>query len=98
MVTPQKQGKTVAYVLNTYGVSERRACRVLGIHRALMRYILTRPPLPKADGLKQIWRLDFVSDALSDGRRFRILSLVDQCSQECLALVVDTSLSAVRVA
>ena len=38
-------------------------------------------------------RLDFVADALADGRRFRILAVVDDFSRECLALVVDTSLS-----
>ena len=43
-------------------------------------------------------RLDFVADALADGRRFRILAVVDDFSRECLALVVDTSLSGVRVA
>ena len=62
------------------------------------RAIGTRAPLPRADGLNQIWSLDFVSDALSDGRRFRILSVVDQYSRECLGLVVDTSLSGARVA
>ncbi len=35
---------------------------------------------------------------LADGRRFRILAVVDDFSRECLALVVDTSLSGVRVA
>jgi putative transposase len=39
-----------------------------------------------------------VSDALADGRRFRILAMVDDFSRECLALVADTSLSGVRVA
>jgi putative transposase len=39
-----------------------------------------------------------VSDALADGRRFRILAVVDDFSRECLALVADTSLSGVRVA
>jgi putative transposase len=62
------------------------------------RAIGTRAPLPRADGINQIWSLDFVSDAIADGRRFRILSVVDQCSRECLALVVDTSLSGSRVA
>src|SRR5437867_13006643 len=33
-----------------------------------------------------------------DGRRFRILTVVDNCTRECLALVADTSLSGVRVA
>jgi putative transposase len=41
--------------------------------------------------------LDFVSDAFSDGRRFRILAVVDDYSRECLALVADTSLSGMRV-
>jgi len=44
------------------------------------------------------WSLDFVSDQLTDGRRFRILAVVDDCTRECLALVADTSLSGVRVA
>ena len=38
------------------------------------------------------WSLDFVSDQLLDGRRFRILTVVDDCTRECLALVADTSL------
>jgi putative transposase len=45
----------------------------------------------------QRWSLDFVSDTL-DGRRFRILVVVDDCTREFLALVIDTSLSGHRVA
>ena len=44
------------------------------------------------------WSLDFVSDQLTCGRRFRILTVVDDCTRECLALVADTSLSGIRVA
>jgi putative transposase len=44
------------------------------------------------------WSLDFVSDQLTDGRCFRILTIVDDCTRECLVLVADTSLSGVRVA
>lgn len=44
------------------------------------------------------WSLDFVSDQLNDGRRFRIMAVVDDCTRECLALIVDTSLSGMRVA
>ena len=47
--------------------------------------------------INQRWSLDFVSDTLSDGRRFRILAIVDDFSRECLTLVVDTSLGGVRV-
>ncbi len=49
-------------------------------------------------GPNQRWSLDFVSDTLSEGRRFRILNVIDDFSRECLASVVDTSLSGVRVA
>jgi putative transposase len=41
--------------------------------------------------------LDFLHDQLSDGRRFRILALLDDFTRECLALVADTSLSGLRV-
>ncbi|MCK1485489.1 transposase [Bradyrhizobium sp. 193] len=49
-----------------------------------------------AHGPNDRWSLDFVSDQLTDVRRFRILS--DDCARECLALVADTSLSGTRVA
>jgi|TARA_B110000908_G_scaffold132041_1_gene155430 putative transposase len=39
-----------------------------------------------------------VSEALTDGRRFRILAVVDDFSRENLVLVADTSLSGQRVA
>lgn len=38
-----------------------------------------------------------MSDAFTDGRRFRILAVVDDFSRECLALIADTSLSGLRV-
>jgi putative transposase len=44
------------------------------------------------------WSLDFVADQFSDGRRMRILVVVDDCTRECLALVADTSISGIRVA
>ena len=45
----------------------------------------------------QRWWLDFLHDQLSDGRRFRILAIVDDFTRACLALVADTSLSGRRV-
>lgn len=44
------------------------------------------------------WRLDFVSDAFTDGRRFRVLAIVEDFSRKCLALDADTSLWGLRVA
>jgi len=44
------------------------------------------------------WSLDFVADQFTDGRRLRILVVIDDCSRECLALIADTSISGTRVA
>lgn len=41
--------------------------------------------------------LDLKSDALADGHRFRILRVINDFSRECLAAVVDTSISGIRV-
>ena len=62
------------------------------------RALGTRAPLSAPSRPDQRWSLDFVSDSFSDGRRFRILTIVDDCTRECLALVADTSLSGGRVA
>ncbi|SMX56343.1 Conserved Hypothetical protein; Putative Insertion element [Bradyrhizobium sp. ORS 285] len=65
-----------------------------GRKRALgTRAPMTVPLLPN-----DRWSLDFVSDQMTDGRRFRILTVVDDCARGCLALVADTSLSGARVA
>lgn len=62
------------------------------------RALGTRAPMAIPQGPNQRWSLDFVSDSLSCGRRFRILNVIDDFSRECLAAVVDTSLSGIRVA
>jgi putative transposase len=49
------------------------------------------------DSPNQRWSLDFKSDALTDGRRFCILAVVDDFSRENLVLVANTSLSGQRV-
>lgn len=163
MVTPAAHREAAAHLQSVYEMSERRACRVLGVDRASVRYQATRPDdgalrdrlralaqerrrfgyrrlhvLLKREGhavnrkrvqrlyreerltvrrrggrkramgtrrpletplvANQRWSLDFVSDQLTDGRRFRILTVIDNCTRECLALVADTSLSGARVA
>lgn len=61
------------------------------------RALGTRRPLSLPERPNERWSLDFVSDAFTDGRRFRVLAVVDDFTRECLGLVVDTSLSGVRV-
>jgi putative transposase len=61
------------------------------------RALGTRRPIIGPDQPNQRRSLGFVSDAFTDGRRFRVLTGVDDHTRECLALVVDTSLSGRRV-
>ena len=61
------------------------------------RALGTRRPMLVPGRPNERWSLDFVSDAFTDGRRFRVLCIVDDFSRECLALVADTSLSGLRV-
>ncbi len=67
--------------------------------RTKRRKKLIRPRIPMIvpDSLNQRWSFDFVSDQLSDGRRFRVLNIIDDYSRECVGQIVDTSISGLRV-
>ena len=60
------------------------------------RVIGTKGPVAIPQGRNQRSSLDFVSDALADGRRIRILCAIDDLSREWLTTAVDTSLPANR--
>lgn len=62
------------------------------------RALGTRAPMSIPQGANLRLSLDFVMDTLVSGRRFRILTVVDDFTRECLGLVVDNSLPALRVA
>jgi putative transposase len=62
------------------------------------RALGTRAPMIVPQLPNERWSLDFVSDQFVDGRRMRILIVVDDCTRECLALIPDTSISGIRVA
>jgi len=65
--------------------------------RGRRRAIGTRAPIEVAQAMNQRWSLDFVSDQLANGRRFRLLNVLDDFNSECLASVPDFSLSGLRV-
>ena len=48
-------------------------------------------------GPRERWSMDFISDSLWNGRRFRSLTIVDDFTREAAAIEVDTSLPAMRV-
>lgn len=163
MVSPTVKRILVDHLMSAHQFSQRRACKLLDLHRSVGRYqakkteddelcqqiketALERPRfgyrrvhmmickkglkinhkriyrLYKAMGLKirkrgsrrraigprlirrkatapnQIWSLDFMSDRLADGRKIRLLNVIDVFSRECLKMVIDTSLNGSRVA
>jgi putative transposase len=163
MVPPAVRRQAVAHAVETFSVSQRRACTVLKADRSSMRYrhrrpddavlrarlrdlaavrrrfgyrrlhvllkregslvnhkklrrlyseerlqvrrrggrkraLGTRSPMTIPQGPNQRWSLDFLSDTLTDGRRIRILAVVDDFTRECLILIADSSLSGLRVA
>ena len=54
-------------------------------------------PLQAVDQINASWSMDFMSDALMSGRKFRTLNLMDDYNREALGIEVDTSLPAERV-
>ena len=84
-------------------MSERHACRLLGQWRGTQRYepmhrlndgscIRLRP-----ERRNHVWSYDFVSDRTEDGRRVRILTLIDEYTRECLALPVERRMGSRQV-
>jgi putative transposase len=57
-----------------------------------------RLPLTLPHGPNERWSMDFMTDSLATGRRFRTLNVVDDYTRECLRIEVDTSLGGERVA
>jgi putative transposase len=70
------------------GVRRRKRKRI----GAVERQALAIPGRPN-----ERWSMDFITDALTEGRKFRSLNIVDDFSRECLAAEVDTSLPGARV-
>jgi len=79
----------------------RRVYRTMALH--LKRKPKKRLPARAAQKLvvpgqaHQTWSLDFMCDALSNGRAFRTLNVIDDYNREALWIEVDTSLPAERV-
>lgn len=88
-----------------HAVNRKRVYRLYRVERLMVRRrggrkraLGVRAPMALPAAANERWSLDFVHDQMVDGRRFRVLAVVDDCTRECLALVADTSLSGLRVA
>jgi putative transposase len=85
-------------------VNHKRLFRIYREERLMVRRrggrkraLGTRAPMLVPQWPNDRWSLDFVADQFIDGRRLRILVVVDDCTRECLALIADTSISGTRV-
>ncbi|WP_407185205.1 IS3 family transposase [Bradyrhizobium centrosematis] len=66
--------------------------------RARRKAVGTRAPILVEPKPNARWSLDYVHDQFANGRRFRILNIVDDVTKECLGAIPDTSISGRRVA
>src|ERR1700730_9596794 len=66
--------------------------------RARRKAVGTRAPILVEARPNARWSLDFVYDQFANGRRFRVLNIVDDVTKECLGAIPDTSISGRRVA
>jgi putative transposase len=87
-----------------HGWNHKRVHRVycalrLNLPRRTRRRLPTRlrRPLEAPRHLNGIWAMDFMSDALYGGRKFRTLNVLDEGNREALAIDVSTSIPSVRV-
>jgi len=72
----------------------------LQVRRRKRKRLPNRPRVPLAlpERSGQRWSLDFVSDQLSNGRRFRVLNIIDDYSRICPGQIIDFSISGARLA
>ena len=86
------------------GCNHKRLYRVykllrLNVRRKSRKRVPQRikEPLLLPETINQSWSMDFMCDSLVDGRRFRLLNIIDDYNRESLAIEIDTSLPALRV-
>jgi putative transposase len=86
------------------GCNHKRLYRVytllrLNVRRKSKRRVPQRvkQPLLRPTTINEGWSMDFMCDSLVDGRRFRLLNIIDDYNRESLAIEIDTSLPSMRV-
>lgn len=81
--------------------------RVYRIYRALELNLRIKPrkrlvrelpqPLSVPAAINEVWSMDFMHDALTDGRNFRLFNVLDDFNRQGLGIEVDFSLPSLRV-
>ena len=87
-----------------HGVNHKRVYRLyseanLAVRRRMKvrRPASERVPLQLAQGVNEVWSMDFVSDSLASGRRIKFLTVADDFSHECVDITADWGISGLYV-
>jgi putative transposase len=88
------------FVVNHKRVHRLYRVEGLALRRKRRKRLTSAPRLVRVAPTRpnERWSMDFVSDATVNGRRFRVLNVVDEFTREALVTVVATSISGARVA
>jgi len=83
-------------------INPKQTCRIYTEERLQVRTKklpnIPRQPIALPSRPSERWSLDFVSDQMATGRRFRVLNIVDDFTRQCVGQWVDTSISGHRLA
>lgn len=78
-----------------------RIYRLLGLSlcRNSRKRLPTRikAPLEQPVQPREVWSMDFMSDSLTTGRRFRVLNIIDDYNRQALCITPDFSMPSIRV-
>ena len=89
LLRPQFPGVNHKKVYRLYSAANLAVRKRKKVKRAASE----RVPLQLAQGVNEVWSMDFVSDSLSTGRRIKCLTVADDFSHECVSIAVDWGIS-----
>lgn len=69
----------------------------LRLKRRKKQAAMVRVPMAMPTGPNQLWSMDFIWDSLRNGRRVKLLTIVDDFTRECVALEADFGINGKRV-
>ena len=95
LIKVRKAGFTVNHK-RFYRLYRRECLQIKPRRRRKIRYV-RGPVLPKATYPNERWSMDFVHDGLHWGRRFRVLTILDECSRFSPEIEADTALPSSRI-
>lgn len=95
----RKRIKALGYTWNHKRIYRVYLMLQLNLKRKGKRRLPSRNPLPLLvpEAMNQCWSLDFMSDSLAHGHRFRTLNVLDDYDREALGIDVNTGMRATRV-